>query len=295
MVDKEHIDLSYVPDWLCRDVAWLGHTDSLLRKTPNSLVLIKDTCRKLFAGEIRFKPEQISYLIEKHRTPLGRYFEALVQTVISLSSQVVRNHTNIIVMDGKRTAGEFDLLYETLDGWIHLELATKFYIGVNEAEDLNQWYGPLARDTLGRKLDKLYNHQLLLPSSDIGEAALTNLGVANVTSEVLILGRLFHPMLNWQNEQFNFPEDIAAGHPKGWWGRLYDITHFTDNPELSWMILEKLDWLSPVPAKDTMDGCKVVKILAEKLSQGPVMVASFFEVQEINRGFLVPDDWKPLL
>lgn len=287
------------PSWLLNDVTWLSAADGLLSDNPDSLAIIQQSCCSLLDGSIQIDQEQISRLTKQRPGPLGRYFETLVQTVISLSPQIKSSHENVIIQDGKRTCGELDLIYQisgqTAGKWVHLELAVKFYLGLDGRADPFHWHGPAARDTLGRKLNRMFSHQLKLPETADGKAALKKLGIDRVHSEALVMGRLFHPYTHWQAGNTHAPEIIAKDHPAGWWLRINQIDLLNDDTETSWQLLKKPEWLAPVDPSngETINGSDFSGHLKSAPLSRPLMVAALIEGVESHRGFVVPDDWSP--
>lgn len=282
-----------LPYWLLNDLAWLSTEQSLLRDAPSSLCLIQKTCNNLIAGALHLDPEQVSLLSTRRQGALGRYFEALVQTIISLAPEVEKTHPNVVIMEGKRTCGEIDLLYKRDGIWIHLELAVKFYIGLENRIDPFQWHGPAARDTLGRKLGRLKDHQLQLPKTNAGQIALENLNIESVKSEALIMGRLFHPFTGWQQGSLVVPVIISKTHPASWWLQSQEMSHLCENLDTFWNILSKPSWLAPleVPLRETLTGQDLLAFLRSSPLLHPIIVAALKDGIECHRGFIVPDDW----
>lgn len=293
---SQHGTAHQVPAWLLNDIAWLGTAPGMLRDTPRSLAPIRQACGNLNSGCSRLSDDQISALTTRRQGPLGRYFETLVQTVLSHSPQVATLHPNVIIQDGKRTCGELDLLYQCSGRWVHLELAVKFYIGLDNRRDPFQWHGPAARDTLGRKLKKLLDHQLRLPETDAGTKALTSLNIGDVHSEALVMGMLFHPFASWQRQIFTAPDLIAKNHPAGWWLPIRDLNQLPEAPEILWRVLSKPQWLSAAEAahEELLGREDLSKYLNEVLPGRPVMLAAIVDGTVSHRGFVVPDDWPPL-
>ncbi len=281
---------------LINDFAWLGSGSSLLAIESFSLPLIQDTCWAILAEQITLTESQVSLLTEKRKGPLGRYFEALIQTIISLSPQVEICHPNVVVQDGKRTCGELDLLYQIDERWIHLELAVKFYIGLKDRSDPYQWHGPAARDTLGRKLERLYNHQIPLPETSAGISTLDAINIHSVSSEALLMGMLFHPFDDWQDNNFITPVSISENHANGWWIKRKNVSALLSDDKIRIKILEKPEWLSAaMPEKDLINGQTFLDLFNSNYSDRTIMIGRINSDAEFDRGFIVPNDWSPLV
>jgi hypothetical protein len=285
-----------LPDWLACDINWLATTPGLLANVPRSLNLIRETCTDLQAGILRFECDHLIMLKERRLGPLGRYFEALVQTIISCSPDVKHCHRNVLIHDGNRTRGELDLVYEYAGQWIHLELAVKYYLGTGDLSNPFQWYGPAARDTLGRKLGRLFDHQLCLPATTYGRAVLDSLEIDAVHSEPLVMGMLFHPFEAWKASAIITPDTIAADHPVGWWLRSSDAEELGDIDEWKVQALSKPEWLSsPKQGQSILQPLKELLCqLKDKTLNFPVMLLSIDGGGNRHRGFIVPDEWSPL-
>ncbi len=97
---------------------------------------------------------------------LGHLYEnALAQLLETSSSHKLLAQNLQIQKDQHRTVGELDFLIRDLTSGqlVHLELATKFYLAVETPNGLTL-PGPDARDNYFKKLARLREHQLQLPS-----------------------------------------------------------------------------------------------------------------------------------
>lgn len=283
-------DLASLPITITDDFRWLSAASALLSDKPDCLDLIHSVSGAIAGGDVCLAENDISRLISKRMGRLGHYFEALVQTVFSLSPEIDEWHANVQIFDGKLTKGEFDLLYKRGDFWGHLELAIKFYIGVGDLRDANNWHGPALRDNLGRKCRRLNEHQLRMPSTVAGREVLSGLGISEIKSEALVLGRLFHPRDNWNSAASASPPGISEDHPRGWWS-------FAANTPIGkgehWYELSKPEWMAGrnqlsdgIPKTPDFVANVRPKMYAVCRKQNESFV-------EISRGFVVPDTWGP--
>lgn len=236
--------------------------------------------------------DQIERLSSIRQGPLGRYFEFLIGALFTLSPEIEASHSNLVVRDGKATQGEFDLLYKKGGNWHHLEMAVKFYLGVLDRASGFNWHGPALRDSLGRKWTRMSEHQLSLPKTDAGRSVLQDLSIHNVESEALILGRLFHPLTDWQSNSLEIPPYVSTDHANGWWMHVRDVISFAHSNVYCWVPLIKHEWLAK----------KVIHTAPSRPNfkdiNHPQMYAVFKQVEqnqycEINRGFVVPNHWRP--
>lgn len=134
---------------------------------------------------------------------LGDYFEWLVSIWLALDAHfdVIGRNVPIrstVMQSGKpikHTHGELDVLMrEVATGKvIHLEMAVKFYLGLDDTQLLSRWYDPSLHDRLDKKLAHMRWHQMEMAFTPEGEAVLHEQGV--VVDEVwgMVKGRLFLP------------------------------------------------------------------------------------------------------
>jgi hypothetical protein len=221
---------------------------------------------------------------------LGHYFEMLVSTLFSISPEIETTHKNVVVRDGKTTVGEFDLLYKQSGNWNHLELAIKFYLGTSDQTSGFNWYGPALRDTLGRKLARMTDYQLKLPKASSSIDVLRDLSINSIESEALMLGRLFYPYTNWISKSLAYPSNVSHYHDNGWWMHASDVYSFTKTNNFLFLPLMKYDWMA-----GTRTHLPLSKSNFKDINH-PQMVAVFKQAEqkkfhEIQRGFIVPDDW----
>ncbi len=142
-------------------------------------------------------------------------------------------------MDGTRTLGELDfLLRNQITGQTeHWEVAIKFYLG--EADFFaDQWLGLNRRDSLGRKINHLHQHQFDIDRID---------GQIIETRRAIIKGRLFYPIDRLasydtaQQDPYSVASWISDKHLTGAWG-----TGIPSTPsQCVWRRAERLEWISP--------------------------------------------------
>lgn len=227
-------------------------------------------------------------------TRLGRYAEKLMAFYFrhcgTLAAQGVQ-----VQSEGNGTIGEFDfLLRDARDGdvLLHWELATKFYLlepgGIGQAADY--FVGPNLADTLGAKMRKIFEQQLALGRHPAAAAFLPQ---AVARAQALVKGWLFY-----HDEADVAPvSGIAGDHCRGFWCALSELAQREGEMAL---VLPRLSWLAPARAAsaDVLDRPDLEKILQEHFTRqrGPVLIA-FMEkcgdaAVEVERGFIVPDDWR---
>jgi hypothetical protein len=227
----------------------------------------------------------------KTYTRLGLYAEKLMAFYFAEQGRLVR-HGLQVRASRNDTVGEFDFLLESgPDALTHIEFATKFYLldggGSSEFDAL---VGPNLADSLGRKMRKVFERQLALGEHPAAQALLPR---PVTLAQALVKGWLFYPSGSWPAMR-----GITAGHCRGFWCALAELDEVAGE---AFLVLPKLEWLAPLrapAATATMDRVELAAVLARQFTASgtPVLVASVRRhdgfVEEIERGFVVPGDWR---
>jgi len=238
------------------------------------------------------------YIAARPTRRLGHYFETLIIFWLSHQPDARIIAANLQVQDAQRTLGEYDLLFcDNNDQVTHWEVAVKFYLQQEPVAEQRAFIGPGTKDRLDLKLDRVFEHQLLLGESGAGKLALPA-GIKLNSAQAFIKGYLFYhaSVLGI----LSIP-GISAGHLRGWW-----IRHNLENlPQISsdsrWVSLPRLEWLAPARLPGDADVMTNEAIKTElnihfETSSDAVLL---FEVQrsatgcweEISRGFVVYETW----
>lgn len=238
-------------------------------------------------------PKQLADPHPKSRQRLGHYYEDLVSDYLTSTRHITDIKRNIQVFDEKRTVGEYDFIVTHQDNQTtHLECAIKFYLCTGDGSELSQYVGPNRKDRLDKKWHALTERQIQLSDTAAGKQALTKLGLhSQPNKQILIQGMLFYPYL--QPVPTAFAADINPKHLKGWWIKQKDYSALvTGNNALALIVREKPDWLVSYQGP-VGDGWQTQIESATK----PVMVSRIEKHlasggwKEVDRGFIVPNDW----
>ncbi|KQV30568.1 DUF1853 family protein [Massilia sp. Root335] len=275
------------PDLLdIHDPHWEGRVATLGLMTP-------DTERWL--RELDADPAPLDAALgAKMTTRLGLYAEKLMAFYFAHQGRLVA-HGLQVRASRNDTVGEFDFLLDAGEGVEHIEFATKFYLLQDEsAVGFDTFVGPNLADSLGRKMRKVFDRQLLLGSHPAAQNVLPRPVVA---ARALVKGWLFYPRGTYQAMQ-----GITAGHCRGFWCALAELDAL---PGDRFLILPRLQWLPPFRAQSAtwmLDKAQLAAELADHfmVSDTPVLVALVREqsgncadaIVEFERGFIVPDDWR---
>jgi hypothetical protein len=232
------------------------------------------------------------YLGVQPYTRLGRYAEKLM--AFYFRHQGVLFAHGVQVRAAKNdTIGEFDFLLRDGDDLVHWEFATKFYLLESSGAGLAADYfvGPNLADTLGAKMGKILDRQLLLSDHP---AAQIHLPQSITSAQALVKGWLFY---HEGDSQIAHTLGLSAQHCRGFWCALAELDSL-QAPRYA--VLPRLSWLAPakVAIADSLDWQALHDALTSHFEQDtmPVMIA-LLDAQgdvglEMDRGFVVPDDWR---
>ena len=233
-----------------------------------------------------------AYLALQPFARLGRYAEKLMAFYFD-HAQLLYAH-GVQVRAGKNdTVGEFDFLLKHGSRLVHWEFATKFYLFESSGTGLESDYfvGPNLADTLGAKMRKIIDRQLMLAQHP---AAQIHLPQPVVSAQALVKGWLFYH----DNDPVSISSlGVLADHCHGFWCTQAELSR-REAP--AYAVLPRLSWLAPARLAVTL--CLGQTALQEYLQRYfetdtmPVMVALMMphgdHAIEMDRGFVVPDDWQ---
>ena len=235
-------------------------------------------------------PESDSY-------KLGIRFEDIICSWIEATSELELLARNLPVHDGDRTLGEFDVIVRHEDKIEHWELAVKFYLGLGDHLQMEDWYGPDPRDTLKSKISRMKEHQLKLSEQPAAQTLLREKGWEISQTRAFVKGRLFHPYNAYRHRELDYPIDVNENHEKGWWLTDTGFELQEDLKDGIFTILEKPFWLAPM-TRDleyvVMSHAEILRYLSQKNQHGggTLHVARLDgDLNELSRGFIVLNRW----
>lgn len=296
-----------------RDLAWVMASPSLL--APDDTVYkgpkVDDPwCRSVYRDGLDWlhdldrDPLPLQRCLDQTDSPLlGAYFEQLLGLWLDHLPETRLLARNLIVTEPGRRIGEFDLLFRdrSRDETVHWEVAVKFYL--RHGQGGWRWLGPNPRDSLRRKLDKVFSRQLQLPQHPRARQLLQQrFGVNEVQSRALIKGYLFYPLdSDWRHPSAT-PPGVSRDHLKGWWCRQTDVPACLAQRLAAhrWVVLPRRQWLAPV-IRHTEQGLMSGETLSARLAdhfthhhQAQLVVElapSGTAWREVSRGFVVNRHW----
>ena len=220
---------------------------------------------------------------------LGNYFESLWRFWLNSNQRYHLVFANLALHSASGTIGEFDFLVadQQTGKILHWEIAVKFYLGLSDTSQPANWIGPGQRDRLDIKTRRLRDHQGRLSRHPLAIQKFERLGIRIDETWLILKGRLFYP----RHGQTNAPHGAYPGHLRGFW---IDRASLSSLQPSLWLPLERHQWLSPLVNTDPAI-CLDNSALIEKWQNGPapypLCVARLTAGTEMERGFIVADDW----
>lgn len=225
-------------------------------------------------------------------TRLGRYAESLMAFYLHHLGVLVAHGVQVRAAKGN-TIGEFDFLVRQNRELVHWEFATKLYLleASGDGRHADYFVGPNLADTLGVKVRKIMDRQLSL--SEHPAARMCVLEPISY-AQALVKGWLFyHGRTPYPAE----PSGVSRTHCRGFW---CELREFESVEGEDFIVLPRLGWLAPAKAPPTqaMDRKTLYATATAhfEASSTPLLVALLERrgewLLEIDRGFIVPDDWR---
>jgi len=299
-------DISLYRHKIVRDLLWSLYSPPIITASPTGTPWVTnywfdELILELFEplGELDEDPSPLLQRISKNKDRrLGRIFETLLAYAFDLSRRFELLARNVPIREQGRTLGELDFLVRdtVLDQTLHLEVAVKFYLGINTGPGEQIWIGPDPSDRLSYKKTGM-EKQLELVRSPATHQWLEEQDMIIDDSLSIMKGRLFHPLsVPHESPQ---PTWINPGHLRGWWSSVERFLDYQETDNLLWVIVDKSDWLSPLTPNDDITPLSQDELsitlsqngLFDRVFSQPVCIAGLKEGYESERGFLVPDSW----
>jgi hypothetical protein len=226
---------------------------------------------------------------ERIYTRLGLYAEKLMAFYFQEQGVLVAHGLQVRAARND-TVGEFDFLLDAgPDAVEHIEFATKFYLLEGQAAaPFDTFVGPNLADSLGAKMRKIFDKQLMLGSHPAAQAVLPR---PVIRALALVKGWLFYPLGAGEGM-----DGISAQHCRGFWCPVGEVEQLVDD---AFVVLPRLQWLAPYRGQgDVLGRAQLMARLSAQFETVPmpVLVAAVHAENgawsETARGFIVPDDWR---
>ncbi|MEH6503119.1 MAG: DUF1853 family protein [Cycloclasticus sp.] len=292
-------------DSVVRDLAWViasppliqGHID--ICNWTDSAYWQNERCHfQPHLLDVDTKPTGLhQFLYQQRDQRLGHRFETLLSYWFNNNDRYQIIAQNLQIQDAERTIGEFDfIVYDTVNNTHqHWEVACKFYLGLGDTREINNWHGPMLQDRLAVKYEQMQTRQSQLSILPASFASLEKLNIQIDQHICLMKGRLFYPI---SQEIRHSPTLISAEHQQGWWARPEEFIQYFKRHNLRWYLLNKNQWLAELyfkPDDPSYSTDQLLELFLSEPSNRPICIAAFNPEQaskkEITRGFLVAKDW----
>ena len=255
-----------------------------------------DACRDWLL-QLDDNPSALDAFLGVHRfTRLGRYAENLLAWYFE-HQHTLFAHGMQVRAGKEETIGEFDFLLQHGDALLHWEFATKFYLlysddpSLASVQQADYFIGPNLADTLGRKIRKILDRQLLLGTHPAAQALLPR---PLAHAQALVKGWLFYRRGEVPDLQ---KVGVSPAHCHGWWCTLQELPEHIGE---AGAMIPRIAWMAParLPSDQGLRLPEMENALRVQFAQDsmPVMVAVLTregdEWIETDRGFVVPDEWQ---
>lgn len=294
-----HQRWNHLADEHVRTLAWLLDAPDLLdpfapqwRGRIATLGTVEQRTRDWLVALDRAPADLHAWLDLRPFTRLGRYAEKLMAFYLKYQKTLVA-HGMQVRNEKNETIGEFDFLVKQGDALIHWEFATKLYLleSSGHGSHADYFVGPNLADTLGAKIRKIMDRQLSLSQHP---AAQLHLPQPITHAQALVKGWLFY---HGQTPDPAQPQGISSAHCRGFWCAQDELDLRADG---HYLILPRLSWLAPARAAHArvQTRAQLEETLRRHFSEAamPVLVAVLEahgeSTLEIDRGFIVPSDWR---
>jgi hypothetical protein len=284
-------------DPLVRDLAWALSSPPLLQRSDPHVRWLENGWFERISADyanvlqsLDRDPRPLRQLVDSRRDRrLGSYFEALWRFWLGDNRRYHLLYANLPLHTGSRTLGEFDFLVQDrkTGKTLHWEIAVKFYLGVADTSQAANWLGPARQDRLDIKTRRLLSHQSKLSRYPEAAELFERLGIRVDETWLILKGRLFYPARIKADQ----PQGAFRQHLRGFWLALRSLPLLESS---LWLPLEHRQWLAPLAGVDPatcLDSAALMEKWRHTGPQHPVCVARIVEGMEVERGFIVNDEW----
>lgn len=204
-------------------------TPHLFNSSVFGLTPFLETCLKM--------PQYNSGDISKLR--LGQRVERFVTEELKHCETITVLKENIQIQNQKQTIGELDCLLLKKGKPVHLEIQFKYYLYDNTfgTSEIDHCIGPMRKDTLNKKLEKLKTKQLPLLYKEQTKPILENLSLKaeDFEQQIYFKAQIFIP----------FGENVTLKtlNPNCVYGFYFNYNKLNKFKDCKFYIPKKVDWL----------------------------------------------------
>lgn len=292
--NKNKLELRHLHHPKVRDLAWALGTPSLVKHQKELPMLSSEWWMQEFLNaqdwllELDRDPSALLIYLDPNRgRRIGLAFEDLLRCWLDWHPEYSCLATDIPIYDGKRTVGAFDFLIQTPDDVLHLEVAVKYYLCLENSQDWVNWIGPSRRDHLGKKLTKMRDRQLQLLLTPLGKKCLEEHQLPHPTRVAGTIKGIFFQY--WGGEDI---VPMSCHTVDGIWMFCEDFVGIYRDCHEDCRFVERIrpDWLAPLQLQEANNWDREEIFTPIMLSQ-MIYESSLRMWIEKQRIVVVPDHW----
>ena len=172
--------------------------------------------------------------------PLGKRIEFFFELYLNNTNKYNILYKNLQINHDKLTIGEFDFIIENIQTKqiLHIELVYKFYIYLENSDEIKRYIGPNNHDSLEDKLNKLKTKQFPLLYNNLTKEKLNTLNIKDIKQKLCFLGNIFIPSTINANFK-NINQECISGS-------YIDFNEFIKNVKYKtyqYILPQKQDWI----------------------------------------------------
>lgn len=290
------------------DLAWILYSPSLIKDhapNPQSQLILDSqwhatqwTIAKPWLDQLDTDPQALNeWMDEAKDRRLGSLFERLLLFWIRSDSSPFNLISNSLqIIENKHTLGELDFVVQDKSSgqFLTIEVAVKFYIGIDSMMSMDDFVGPRVIDRLGRKWRHLKEKQSKLHQHPAAQNHLMPLTDNHpISPKIFIKGRLFIPFSKFSQtapHHYHPFDNHYSGLVGGWHLPHSDLNLIP--PDLTIRPLQKLEYFAPLPRSIISDH-PLHPINAFPIPGSPVLCALIHPDShaESSRGWITPNHW----
>ena len=228
-------------------------------------------------------------------TPLGHTFEKFVLFWQATRPDVRASTRGLMVRNGGRTLGEFDIVLLRHDGVIEtLEVTVKYYLNLRPELGIEGCIGPRAFDRMSDKFGKMTTRQTELGHTEFGRAAIArwlenSCGETRSPDQLIVenyalaRGYVFHP-----SDDAAIPPELSPAHGRGLWQT--DAIDLPDDGMTRWRNLSSREWLGQYRGTADASNWPVDPAMPRMFARLEACAKPSEQWQEVERRFVVRAD-----
>ena len=279
---------AYDFDTILRELSWLNKTSPIWQSSN----FITHSLGNLFQTDLHQAARDLERIWSWNGVPrrLGRRFEALLIAYFehAVNSQLLGHE--ITVYKNKISMGEIDLILKLEQQIVHLEIALKFYAGIQTGLDVH-WIGPSCKDYFEKKKMHVLNHQLPLAEKP---ECIRRLKALNLPIPSQSIGLIFGYLMQPWNTMLNLDEDMIQTSKSFWCTHdlFHDAARRLSKPyggAYGWRYIPRAQWTAPHYTNATLP--LLPNISRPDQADCYILVPKYSHAMEKLRLFVLPNNF----